>query len=57
MHYIEKETQSSFLLVCVYVDDLIITGTNSEDIADFKNQMNDLFQISDLGLLSYYLGI
>lgn len=41
----------------IYVDDLIITGSNVEDIAKFKEHMKKLFDMSDLGLLSYYLGI
>uniref|UniRef100_A0ACD5YFN0 Uncharacterized protein n=1 Tax=Avena sativa TaxID=4498 RepID=A0ACD5YFN0_AVESA len=48
---------TSFLLVGVYVDDLIITGTNPAAIEEFKLQMKKLFRMSDLGLLSYYLGI
>ena len=47
----------SYLLVGVYVDDLVITGTDKEKIAEFKDQMKELFRMSDLGLLSYYLGI
>jgi hypothetical protein len=41
----------------VYVDDLIITGTNDAVIIEFKTEMENRFQMSDLGLLSYYLGI
>uniref|UniRef100_A0ACD6A2Q2 Uncharacterized protein n=1 Tax=Avena sativa TaxID=4498 RepID=A0ACD6A2Q2_AVESA len=47
----------SYLLVGVYVDNLVITGTSREDIAAFKSQMQEMFRMSDLGLLSYYLGI
>jgi hypothetical protein len=47
----------SYLLVGVYVDDLIITGATGDAISQFKAQMQELFQMSDLGLLSYYLGI
>lgn len=47
----------SYLLVGVYVDDLIITGTNPAQILEFKDQMQKLFKMTDLGLLSYYLGI
>jgi hypothetical protein len=43
--------------VGVHVDDLIITGTNSCSIQKFKKQMAEMFKMSDLGLLSYYLGI
>jgi hypothetical protein len=44
----------SFLLIGVYVDDLVIT---KDTIRGFKGQMHNLFCMSDLGLLSYYLGI
>jgi hypothetical protein len=45
------------LLVGVYVDDLVITGTKDAEVAMFKEEMNATFQMSDLGLLSFYLGI
>ena len=45
------------LVVGVYVDDLIITGCSSNIIQNFKSQMSDVFKMSDLGVLSYYLGI
>jgi hypothetical protein len=41
----------------VYVDDLIIYGPNAGEINKFKQQMMKSFKMSDLGLLSYYLGI
>jgi hypothetical protein len=45
------------LLLGVYVDDLIVTGTSTQVIERFKKQMQSMFAMSDLGLLSYYLGI
>jgi hypothetical protein len=48
---------SSRLLVGVYVDDLIITGSDASEIATFKLHMQGQFKMSDLGLLSFYLGI
>jgi hypothetical protein len=45
------------LFVSVYVDDLVITGSSSNDIIQFKAEMQEAFRMSDLGLLSYYLGI
>jgi hypothetical protein len=47
----------TLLIVGVYVDDLIIYGPNSNVIATFKQQMKQSFNMSDLGLLSYYLGL
>ncbi|KAG6480984.1 hypothetical protein ZIOFF_057575 [Zingiber officinale] len=45
------------ILVGVYVDDLIVTGSITEEINKFKQQMMMEFEMSNLGLLSYYLGI
>jgi hypothetical protein len=45
------------LVVGVYVDDLIITGSNRDNIRSFKEEMSAAFKISDLGLLHYYLSI
>jgi hypothetical protein len=44
------------MLVGVYVDHLVITGTKEAEVAAFKDKMKDTFQMSDLGPLSY-LGI
>jgi hypothetical protein len=45
------------LLVGVYVDDLVIIGTEDAEVATFKEEMKATFQMSDLGPLSFYLGI
>ncbi|CAA0822344.1 cysteine-rich RLK (RECEPTOR-like protein kinase) 8 [Striga hermonthica] len=45
------------LVVGVYVDDFIITGAREGDINGFKREMAARFRMSDLGQLSYYLGI
>jgi hypothetical protein len=52
-----RSDQNGYTLVGVYVDDLIITGSSSVNIAAFKEEMKGSFSMSDLGLLSYYLGI
>ena len=39
------------------MDDLIICGPDTSEIAKFKQQMKNTFSMSDLGLLSYYLGL
>ena len=39
------------------VDDLIVTDARVEDIDSFKCEMVAHFRMSDLGALSYYLGI
>ncbi|GJY79920.1 zinc finger, CCHC-type containing protein [Tanacetum coccineum] len=52
-----KRNKTSTLIVGVYVDDLIITGTPRKELEVFKSQMEEKFEMSDLGLLAYYLGI
>lgn len=48
---------NAHLIMGVYVDDLVITGYGNKDISSFKAEMKNIFKMSDLGLLSYYLGI
>jgi hypothetical protein len=55
--YKRSDQNGNFLVVGVYVDDLIITGPSQDSIAVFKRQMMKSFNMSDLGLLTYYLGI
>ena len=43
------------LIVCLYVDDLIFTGDFV--IEDFKSVMKDEFEMTDLGLMRYFMGI
>ncbi|WVZ97328.1 hypothetical protein U9M48_042876 [Paspalum notatum var. saurae] len=45
------------LIVGVYVDDLIITGSNVTELKQFKEEMKSTFRMSDAGLLHYYLGL
>lgn len=52
-----KETGGNLLIVAVYVDDLFVTGSSMVVINEFKGEMASKFEMSDLGKLSYYLGI
>jgi hypothetical protein len=45
------------LVVGVYVNNLIITGSDCDNIRSFKEEMAAVFKMCDLGLLHYYLGI
>ena len=45
------------VILGVYVDDLIVTGGNPVKVKNFKEEMMTEFEMTDLGLLSYYLGI
>lgn len=45
------------MIVAVYVDDLLVIGSSTENILRFKLQMKSEFDISDIGKLAYYLGL
>jgi hypothetical protein len=45
------------LIMGVYIDDLVILGKFITEVSSFKTEMMEIFRMSDLGPLSYYLGI
>lgn len=48
---------SSILILLVYVDDIILTGSSSDLLKKFISRLNREFAIKDLGKLSYFLGL
>jgi len=45
------------IFIVLYVDDLIFTGNNAELIESFKEVMKKEFEMTDLGLMKYFLGL
>ncbi|XP_019094441.1 PREDICTED: uncharacterized protein LOC109129883 [Camelina sativa] len=43
--------------ILIYVDDLIIAGSNEDATAKFKDYLASCFKMKDLGELKYFLGI
>jgi hypothetical protein len=43
--------------LAVYVDDIIITGDDEEEIKQLKKKLSKEFEVKDLGQLRYFLGI
>ncbi|KAL0294285.1 UNVERIFIED_CONTAM: Retrovirus-related Pol polyprotein from transposon RE2 [Sesamum radiatum] len=54
--YIKRQGNDT-LIVSLYVDDLIYTGNNEKMIQYFKEDMMKTFEMSDLGLMHFFLGI
>ncbi|KAL0547185.1 hypothetical protein IC582_017113 [Cucumis melo] len=52
-----KHNGTNILIVSLYVDDLLVTGNNADHIQNFKWEMMKMFEMTDLGLMSYFLGI
>ncbi|KAK2370871.1 putative mitochondrial protein [Trifolium repens] len=55
--YMKGNDISNAVLICLYVDDLLITGSNHACIEKFKRRLKDEFEMSDLGKLNYFLGL
>ncbi|XP_047260624.1 uncharacterized mitochondrial protein AtMg00810-like [Capsicum annuum] len=52
-----RKTSTGCVLLLVYVDDIIITGTDSSLITSLQQQLKDSFHIKGLGTLTYFLGL
>ncbi|GJW67012.1 uncharacterized mitochondrial protein-like protein [Tanacetum coccineum] len=52
-----KVPSGEFIIVAVNVDDIFVTGTSLNLINEFKMRMASQFEMSDLGELTYCLGI
>ena len=55
--YIKIKESGDTLIVCLYMDNLIFTRNNPKMFGDFKQAMIKEFEMMDIGLISYYLGI
>lgn len=43
-------------VIAVYVDDIIITGSNDSDISFIKSHFDKVFSIKDLGIFALFSG-
>jgi len=46
-----------FFIVVLYVDDIIITSSQMESIHELKNNLKNQFEMADLDILHYFLGL
>ncbi|GKV47648.1 hypothetical protein SLEP1_g54528 [Rubroshorea leprosula] len=52
-----RKTNHGMVLLLLYVDDMIITRDDISSIHDLKQFLNHKFEMKDLGILSYFLGL
>lgn len=55
--YNKKQEEGGLLLVCLYVDDIIYMGNSQSQVYNFKLKMMQNFEMTDLGVLKYFLGL
>ena len=52
-----KRRKDRITCLIIYVDDMIITGDDKEEICILKEQLSHEFEMKDLGHLQYFLSI
>ncbi|XP_050920268.1 uncharacterized mitochondrial protein AtMg00810-like [Lathyrus oleraceus] len=55
--YLKTDTSERVIILCLYVYDLLITGSNKKCISKFKCELMKEFEMTDLGLMTYFPGI
>jgi len=52
-----NKTSTNITIIAVYVDDILLTGSDYKEIQHIKSCLNAKFGIKDLGKLHYFLGL
>ena len=52
-----KNFEAGIILLVVYVDDIVITGSDTACISSLKSFLHGHFHTKDLGMLKYFLGV
>ena len=52
---VQKYGGGDFLVVCIYVDDMIYTGPSEIWVVGFKSCMQKEFEMLDLSMMLYFL--
>ena len=52
-----KELKDSCVIMCLYVDDILITGTNKKVINETKKMLSSSFDMEDMGKTDVILGV
>ena len=52
-----KEVKHGYVIVCLYVCDMLIVGSDDKRVTSTKNMLNSRFDIKDMGLADVILGI
>ena len=55
--YKKWQGAQGLLLVCLYVDDIVYMASSQQMVEDFRHSMMKSFEMTDLGLLHYFLGL
>ena len=52
-----KDTENGYVILCLYVDDILIVGSDDKMVTSTKKLLNSKFGMKDMGLTDVILGI
>ncbi|CAL9026844.1 unnamed protein product [Prunus brigantina] len=55
--YTRSDSEGDLIIVSIYVDDIVYTGSSERMLTEFKREMMQRYEMSDLGLLHHFLGM
>ena len=55
--YVPLDSEGEMFLVAVYVDGIILGGKSDVKMSSVKKELSHKFEMKDLGLLHYFLGV
>jgi len=55
--YTRSVQEGNLIIVSIYVDDIVYTGSSERMLSEFKREMMQRYEMSDLGLLHHFLGM
>jgi hypothetical protein len=55
--YTRSDSEGGQIIISIYVDDIVYTGSSERMMTEFKREMMQRYEMSDLGLLHHFLGI
>ena len=55
--FIRFTVEGKNVILIVYVDDIIVTGDDLQEIENLKKQLKTEFEVKDLGVMRYFLGM
>ena len=55
--YMKQAKDGSFLILILYVDDMLIVGKNIHEVDALKSKLNATFDMKDLGKANHILGM
>jgi hypothetical protein len=55
--YVKGTSQARLCIICLYVDDLLITGSSQDEMDKLTKLLSSEFDMTNLGSLKYFLGL